>query len=56
MKSVQVDYDPQLKKVTMKKNAEEEDWVKVCHKFNDDVERVMDFEKHQDYTDRKSVV
>ena len=34
----------------MKKNAEEEDWVKVCHKFNDDVERVMDFEKHQDYT------
>lgn len=34
----------------MKKDAEEVDWVTVCHKFNDDVERVMDFKKLQDYT------
>jgi hypothetical protein len=50
MKSIQVDYEAKFKTVTMKKNAETEDWVKVCHKFNDDVERVMDIENHQDYT------
>ena len=50
MKSIQVDYEPKSKAVTMKKNTETEDWIRVCHKFNDDVERVMDVENHQDYT------
>ena len=50
MKSIQVDYDPKSKKVTMKKDTEKEDWVEVCHKFNDDVERIMDFEKFEDFT------
>jgi len=50
MKSIQVDFEPKSKAVTMKKNAETEDWIKVCHKFNNDVERVMDVENYQDYT------
>ena len=50
MNSIQVDYDPELKAVTMKKKVETEDWVEVCHKFNDDVERVMNVENYQNYT------
>lgn len=50
MESIEVDYDRKLKKVTMKKDAEKKDWVKVCRQFNDDVERVMDFEKYRNYT------
>ncbi len=50
MKAIQVDYDPESKKVTIKKNGEKEDWAEVCKKFNDDVERIMDYDKHKDCT------
>ncbi|MCP4020724.1 MAG: hypothetical protein GY729_02680 [Desulfobacteraceae bacterium] len=50
MKSVQVDYDKESKTITSKNDAKTEDWVSVCQKFNDDVERIMDVENQEDYT------
>ncbi len=47
MKSIQVDYEPESKAVTMKKKADTTDWIRVCQIFNDDIERVMDIENYQ---------
>jgi len=50
MKAVQAEYQDELKKITIRKNAKVEDWVMVCKKFNDDVERVCDVTDLEDYT------
>lgn len=50
MKSIQVEFESASKKITVKKDAKEEDWVAVCRKFNDDVSRVCDVTDQEDYT------
>jgi hypothetical protein len=50
MKSVQAEFDETSKAITIKKDAEIEDWVSVCRRFNDDVSRVCDVTDLEDYT------
>jgi hypothetical protein len=50
MKCIQAEYDETSKEISIKKNAPEEDWVKVCAKFNDDVSRICDVTKPKGYT------
>lgn len=50
MKSIQAEYDEKTKKIAVQKKAKEEDWVSVCHKFNDDVSRICDVTDVEDYT------
>ncbi|MBU8848199.1 MAG: hypothetical protein KOO64_01580 [Desulfobacterales bacterium] len=50
MKSIQAEFKEASKKITIKKNASEEDWAAVCQKFNDDVSRICDVTDKKDYT------
>ena len=50
MKSIQAEFEETSKKITVKKDAKEEDWAAVCRKFNDDVSRICDVTDHEDYT------
>ncbi len=50
MKCIQADYDNAAQTFSVKKNAEEEDWVEVCRRFNDDVERICDVSDMNGYT------
>ncbi len=50
MKSIQAEFEETSKKISIVKNAEEENWAKVCRKFNDDVSRVCDVMDKEDYT------
>lgn len=50
MKSIQVKFEEKLKKITIAKNAVEEDWAAVCKKFNDDVSRILDVTDKKEYT------
>jgi len=50
MKSIQAEFEKTSKKITIKKDAQEEDWPVVCRKFNDDVSRVCDVTDQGDYT------
>lgn len=50
MKSIQAEYDEAEKKVSVKEGAEQEDWVAVCRRFNDDVSRICDVTDLEDYT------
>ncbi len=50
MKSIQVDYDRESNVIKKKDDTQAEDWISVCRKFNDDVERIMDVEDQKDYT------
>lgn len=45
-----MEFENILKKITVKKDAEVEDWVAVCRKFNDDVSRICDVTDQEDYT------
>jgi uncharacterized protein YqfB (UPF0267 family) len=42
MQCIQAEFDETSKAITIKKDAETEDWVSVCRRFNDDVSRVCD--------------
>ena len=50
MESIQVQFKEKSKKITIKKNAEKEDWATVCKKFNDDVSRICDVTDQEEYT------
>ncbi|ACN17281.1 hypothetical protein HRM2_42250 [Desulforapulum autotrophicum HRM2] len=50
MKSILADYDKDNQKVTVGTNAEPEDWVKVCTRFNDDVHRIRDVTDIEGFT------
>jgi len=50
MKSIQAEFEEISKKITIVKDAKEEDWAMVCRKFNDDVSRICDVMDQADYT------
>ncbi|MFO7751095.1 MAG: hypothetical protein R6V54_13490 [Desulfobacteraceae bacterium] len=50
MKSIEAEFDKTSKTIAVKKDAKTENWVDVCTRFNDDVERVCDVEDQEDYT------
>lgn len=50
MKSIQAEFKKEPREIKFKDGAEQEDWVKVCRKFNDDVERVCDVSDMGEYT------
>ncbi|WP_457551244.1 hypothetical protein [Desulfobacula sp.] len=50
MQSIQAEFEEISKKITIKKDATQEDWADVCKKFNDDVSRVCDAMDQGDYT------
>jgi len=50
MKSIRAEFEEISKKINIKKDAKEEDWAKVCQKFNDDVSRICDVKDQEDYT------
>ena len=50
MKSIRAEFEEMSKKISIKKDAKEEDWAKVCQKFNDDVSRICDVKDQEDYT------
>ena len=50
MKAIQAEYNEASKAITIKKDAEIEDWVSVCQRFNDDVSRICDVTDIEAYT------
>ncbi len=50
MKSIQAEYSEDTGDVTIKRDAEPEDWVAVCMRFNDDVHRLCDVDDIGEYT------
>ena len=50
MKSIQAEFQKDPRTIKFKPGAEQEDWVKVCRRFNDDVERVCDVTDMGEYT------
>jgi len=50
MKSIRAEFEEVSKKISIKKDAKEEDWAEVCQKFNDDVSRICDAKEQEDYT------
>ncbi len=50
MKSIRAEFEEVSKKISIKKDAKEEDWAEVCQKFNDDVSRICDATDQEDYT------
>ena len=50
MKAIQAKFEKNTKKITILKNAAQEDWAAVCRKFNDDVSRICDVTDIKDYT------
>ena len=50
MKSIQAEFEETSKKITIAKDAKEEDWATVCRKFKDDVSRICDAIDQEDYT------
>jgi hypothetical protein len=50
MKSIQAEFQKEPQIIKPRAKAEQEDWVKVCHRFNDDVERICDVSDLGEYT------
>ena len=50
MKSILADYDKDIRKATVHADAQPEDWVKVCTRFNDDVHRISDITDIEGFT------
>ena len=50
MKSIQAEFQKEPRKIEIKAKAKQEDWIQVCRRFNDDVERVCDVTDFKDYT------
>ncbi len=50
MKCIQAELEKDTSKITIPKEAKVENWISVCKKFNDDVQRVRDVKEIEDYT------
>ncbi|MEA1966918.1 MAG: hypothetical protein U9N77_01670 [Thermodesulfobacteriota bacterium] len=50
MKSIEAEIVKDSTTIKIKKDAKEEDWIAVCTKFNNDVERVRDVKDQKDFT------
>ena len=50
MNCIQAELEKDTDKITIKKDAKVENWISVCQKFNDDVERIRDVTDVEDYT------
>ncbi|MFO7885832.1 MAG: hypothetical protein R6U68_13530 [Desulfobacteraceae bacterium] len=50
MKSIQAQFDKSSNSIQIKKDAQQEDWIDVCEKFNNDVERICYVDDQEDYT------
>jgi hypothetical protein len=50
MKSIQADFQKDPQEIKVKAGAKQEDWIQVCRRFNDDVERVCDINDLGEYT------
>ena len=50
MKSIQAEFQKDPREIKIKANAKQEDWIKVCRRFNDDVERICDVSDLGEYT------
>lgn len=50
MKALQVEYHGDLGGIKPNKDAEKEDWVEVCRRYNDDVHRIGDVTEQDDFT------
>ena len=50
MKSILAEYEKSSHAVSIKPDAQPEDWPAVCRRFNDDVERIRDVEDMEGYT------
>ncbi len=50
MKSIQAEFKKDPHKIKIKAKAAQENWIEVCSRFNDDVERVCDVNDLGDYT------
>ncbi len=50
MKSIQADFQKDPQDIKVKAGAKQEDWIQVCRRFNDDVERVCDASGPGEYT------
>lgn len=50
MKAIRAAYEETSKNISIEAGAAVEDWVKVCRKFNDDVERICDVTDVENYT------
>lgn len=47
MKSLNVSYDKETDRITLIETAKDEEWIEVCERFEDDVQRVK-FIEHPD--------
>ena len=47
MKSLNVSYDKKTDRITPIENAKDEEWIEICERFDDDVQRVK-FIEHPD--------
>ena len=50
MKAKQVQYDPERDAIKVGIAAADEDWVAICDRFENDVQRVRDVSDHSPYT------
>ena len=50
MKAILAEYSGDIDTIQVKKDAEQENWVNVCHRFNDDVHRVCDVKEPEGFT------
>jgi hypothetical protein len=50
MKSIQAEFQKDSQEIKIKPGAKQEDWPKVCQRFNDDVQRVCDVSDLENYT------
>lgn len=50
MRSILADYDKKTQKIAIHEGAKEENWVKVCNRYNDDVNRICDVTTIKDFT------
>jgi len=50
MKAILAEYSGDIDTVKVKKDSEEENWITVCNRFNDDVNRVCDVKDLENFT------
>ncbi|MCP4118293.1 MAG: hypothetical protein GY737_23420 [Desulfobacteraceae bacterium] len=50
MESILADYHKDTNEITILEGAKQENWVEVCTRYNDDVERICDVTAIESYT------
>ena len=50
MQCLRVNYDPDERHVSHDADASPEAWEEVCHRFDNDVHRIMDYTEQASYT------